>query len=292
MSAATLGRRLSRISHPIAYGTDVEDLVVPRGSKRLVGELAAWVVPHRVWEGRHHWHQLRSGGCTWRRSLRIAASGRRTNALVNTRLELLPGHVLDELRVAVDVGANIGEWTAGLLKLSSPRRVLVFEPSPRVFPIVRGRFADRSEVTVIQAAVGDVDGTTPFQLTEHSHNASVLEPRSDRQELLDGGGHVRERAQVDICRLDTALAGIEAVDLLKIDVQGFERSVLVGASSTLGKTSWALLEANFVSLYDGDLLLPELHGLMSNAGFSLANLSRPYIRKGQALFSDALYRRD
>lgn len=253
--------------------------------------MAAWVVPHRFWEARHQWRHLRSGGCSLRRSTRIALSGTRTNALVNTRLELLPGHVLDQMEVVVDVGANVGQWTAGVLKVSEPRQALVFEPSPHVFPVVRRRFAGRPEVTVIHAAVGDSDGTTPFYVTTHSHNASVLRPREEAQVLIDHGADVRERVDVEMLRLDTALAGVARVDILKIDVQGFEGRVLAGASATLARTSWVLLEANFVSLYQDDLLLPELHVLMLDAGFRLANLSRPHVRQGMALFADALYRR-
>lgn len=270
----------------------MSDLVVRRARDLVAGNVAAWVVPHRLWEARRRWSELRGGGCSTRRSLRLALSGRRTNALVNTRLELLPGQALDTLGVVVDVGANIGDWTAGVLDVTEPEQVRVFEPSPTVFPIVRDRFAARPAVTVLQAAVGDRDGTTPFYVTSHSHNASVLKPRGDAQEVIDHGGDVRREVDVPMVRLDTALADVDHVDLLKVDVQGFERGVLAGAPDTLKKSSFVLIEANFVSLYEGDLLLPELHGLMLDAGFTLANLSRPYVRNGQALFADALYRRD
>lgn len=263
-----------------------------RDVRAAVGSVAGWVVPHRAWEARRRWQQLHGGGCSHRRSLRLALSGKKTNALVNTRLELLPGRALDRLGTVVDVGANVGDWTAGVLAVTEPRQVIAFEPSPLVFPVVRERFADHPEVMVIQAAVGDDDGSTPFYLTDHSHNASALRPREDFEDIVDRGGHVRERVDVEMVCLDTALAQCDRIDLLKIDVQGFERSVLAGADATLAKTTWALVEANFVNLYEGDLLLPELHGVMVDAGFALANISRPYVRNGRALFADALYRRD
>lgn len=270
----------------------MDDLVVPSRRDALAGSVAAWLVPHRLWEARHRWGQLRSGGCSAKRSLTIALSGRRTNALVNSRLDLLPGHVLDNLVTLVDVGANVGQWTAGVLEVARPRHVRVFEPSPDVFPIVSRRFAARPEVKVVQAAVGDRNGTVSFYVTDHSHNASVLRPREDSDDLLDSGAHVRAEVDVKMVSLDTALADLATIDILKVDVQGFERSVLAGASATLRRTAWVLLEANFVSLYEDDLLLPELHALMLRAGFTLANLSHPYIRKGRALFADALYRCD
>lgn len=269
----------------------MEDLTVRQRREALLGSVAAWVTPYRLWEARHRWRALRSGGCSPRRSVAIALSGRKTNALINTRLELLPGEVLDKLRTVADIGANVGDWTAGVLDLARPSEVFVFEPSPRVYPIVRDRFAGLPGIHVIQAAIGDRDGSTPFHVTTHSHNGSVLEPRADTQNLVDHGGDVSQRVEVELLRLDKALAGVAQLDLLKIDVQGFERSVLAGAPETLRRTSWVLIEANFVSLYEGDVLLPELHDLMVSAGFELSNLSRPYVRNRVALFSDALYRR-
>lgn len=222
-----------------------------RARETLAADLAAWVVPHRLWEARHRWRQLRSGGCSARRSLRISLSGVRTNALVNTRLELLPGHTLDGIGVVVDVGANVGDWTAGVLRVAEPRQVFLFEPSPQVFPVVQNRFAAQPSVRVIQAAVGDRDGTTPFYLTRHSHNASVLRPRQDARELLDDGGAIRQQVDVDMLRLDTALADVDRIGILKIDVQGIERDVLAGGRVILERAAWVLVEANFVSLYEG-----------------------------------------
>lgn len=273
------------------YGTAVDDLVRRAGGGARVGAVAGWVVPHRAWEARRWWRQLRSGGCSARRSMAIALSGRRTNAMVNTRLDLLPGRALDHVGVVADVGANVGDWTAGLLAVAEPRRVFAFEPSPEVFPALGGRFGGRAEVTLVNAAAGEVDGTTPFHLTAHPHNSSVLRPRADAQGLIDHGGDLRRLVDVAMVRLDTALASVESLDILKVDVQGFERSVLAGAHDLLRRTTWVLVEANFVSLYDGDLLLADLHQLMLAEGFSLANLSQPYVRDGTALFSDALYRR-
>ena len=127
-------------------------------------------------------------------------------------------------------------------------------------------------------------------MTTHSHNASVLRVRDEMTDALSGGGTVLETVVVPSVTLDRAFAEVPMFSVLKIDVQGYERQVIAGAMASLERTRWVILEANFVSHYEGDALLPELHQLMTSAGFELANLSAPLIANGRALFSDALYR--
>jgi hypothetical protein len=54
---------------------------------------------------------------------------------------------------------------------------------------------------------------------------------------------------------------------LKIDVQGYEKEVLLGACETLSRVLILELELSFVSLYEGQGILPELFVLVSGLGF-------------------------
>jgi FkbM family methyltransferase len=258
--------------------------------KSTLRSAALWVAPHGVIEAARAFQELRAGGLHPRRAVPLAVSTHRRNHLRNTRLGLLPPAALDELDVVVDVGANVGDWTAGVLAVTSPLRLIALEPTPRLAEELRRRFADHREVEVVAAAAGPEDGTVRFNVTSHSHNSSVLRAREEMSDVLSGGIAVVQTVEVPQVRLDTLLAGT-AVSLLKVDVQGYERAVLAGAGDVLRRTQWVLLEANFVSHYEGDTLLPELHQTMVEAGFELSNLSQPLVAGGQALFSDALYRR-
>ena len=80
------------------------------------------------------------------------------------------------------------------------------------------------------------------------------------------------------------------MDLLKIDVQGFERAVLAGARYVLKNTRAVLMEVNLQSHYAGDDTLPALWNQLAAQGFSLWSLSPPFTgADGKALWADALF---
>jgi FkbM family methyltransferase len=137
--------------------------------------------------------------------------------------------------VAIDVGANIGWHTLLLARLvGSAGRVIAAEANPHV----RVRLTENlqlnrfDQVEVVPFAIGDADGVAQF------HGPRADDPGA-------GNGHVvfaaeaaqRETIQVETRRLDSICpkAGIERLDLVKIDVEGFEWPVLQGGEETISR---------------------------------------------------------
>ncbi|MGI8684750.1 MAG: FkbM family methyltransferase [Acidimicrobiales bacterium] len=234
---------------------------------------------------------LRRGGSAWSAGLRIASVPRRRNLLHNSRLDLLPAQELRRLGVVVDIGANVGDWSAAVLELAAPGLVLAVEPAPATAEQLRERFRSDARVRVVEAAVGACDGQTSFHVTKHSHSGSVVLAAGTHRHLLGARADVVADVDVEMVSLDSLLGDLHEISLLKIDVQGYERAVLAGAKAALAKTRWVLLEANFVHQYEGDALLPELVLTLEAAGFELTNMSEPLVAQGQALFADVVFHR-
>lgn len=119
----------------------------------------------------------------------------------------------------VDVGANIGYYALLFARLTGPEgRILAVEPEPdNLIELRRNLTHNRiAGAEVIAAAAGREDGETWL---ERGINGRVS---------TGGVGGVR----VALRRLDTLLAG-RPVDLIKIDVEGYEGEVLAGAAETL-----------------------------------------------------------
>jgi FkbM family methyltransferase len=130
--------------------------------------------------------------------------------------------------VVVDVGANIG--CTSILFAQRARRVLAFEASPSTFAFLHRNIerAGLRNVELHNEALGAEPGVS--QLTYAVVNraggfVSAGTPTSS--------GHVTET--ITIARLDDAVrrAALDSLDLLKIDVEGFEKSVLDGGVDTL-----------------------------------------------------------
>lgn len=151
--------------------------------------------------------------------------------------ELFLWHYLGPGMTYVDVGANIGTTTlAAADAVGATGTVIAFEPHPQTFRDLADSVALNpdlaSRISLVPAAVGDSTGTARI---------SDL-PENDVNHIDMAGIPVR------MTTLDEALDGTAHIDLLKIDVEGYEKNVLRGARETLGKTSaiyFESCEANF-----------------------------------------------
>lgn len=122
--------------------------------------------------------------------------------------------------VFVDVGANIGYYSLYASRLvGSSGAVLAYEPLPDAFAEL-ARNAPPN-VTVRRVAVGSRSGTIEFGVRDEADMSSFD---------IQGASSV---LQVPLTTLDEALAELTRLDLLKIDVEGYEMEVLEGADTTI-----------------------------------------------------------
>lgn len=135
----------------------------------------------------------------------------------------LCARVLRADSVAIDIGANIGV-TALIMSafVGGEGRVAAFEPGPRIFDLLAANVQANgaTQVEPRRCAVGSADGVMPF------------EEDSAYGHLLAEGG---SGAAVEVRTLDGLVGelGLNRLDLLKIDTEGFEGEVLAGAKDTL-----------------------------------------------------------
>ena len=205
-------------------------------------------------------------------------------------LNLLPAGQWKSLRYVVDVGANVGQWSNALLELVRPEKLIMIEPGPEIFAQLREKFGGRAGVELHNVAIGDRNGTTTLRMTRDSTGASVLPPRAEMKELVGGNWTVEKEIECPMRTLDSLLAALPEISLLKIDVQGYEKETLAGAAETLAKTKFLLIELNYMPQYEGGSWFGEIHELLTCAhGFVLLDVTKPLRLNGRASMSDALY---
>lgn len=139
----------------------------------------------------------------------------------------------------VDVGANIGIFTVVGAHLVGPSGAVVcFEPEPSNYRLLLQNLA-RNGVTNVRAenvAVGARAETRTLHLEGRSiATHSLLTTHRT--------GRIEAQIEVNVVRLDEHLTpDIERIDLLKIDVEGYEPFVLEGAESILDRVGCVLFE--------------------------------------------------
>jgi FkbM family methyltransferase len=200
-----------------------------------------------------------------------------------------PGH-WKSLRYVVDVGANVGQWSNALLELVSPEKLIMIEPEPAAFAQLRTKFSGKANVEMHNVAIGKENGVTTLHVTRDSTGASVLPPRAEMKELIGGNWAVENEVECSLRTLDSLVAALPEISLLKIDVQGYEKETLAGAAQTLAKTRFLLIELNYMPQYEGGSWFGEIHQLLTRTHrFVLVDATKPLRLNGRASMSDGLY---
>lgn len=136
--------------------------------------------------------------------------------------------------VILDVGANRGQYATLARSIFPAAKIYSFEPSPSAFRQLEA-LAPSLTITAIPAAVGATDGSiTLFDFTSAPGSECATVMPGMLEEIY---GLPSTATVVDLTTLDSFLAnaGLSHIDLLKIDVEGFELEVLQGAKNALGR---------------------------------------------------------
>lgn len=144
--------------------------------------------------------------------------------------------------VFVDVGANFGYFTclvAAGMRATPGSRVVAIEPNPymlRLLDINTRINWSMAPVRVVPAAVADVRGAFLLAIPENQPgNASLVAIGSAPPSKPLGASNETTKINVDVLTLDDILCNERRVDLIKVDVEGFETAVFRGGSETLAR---------------------------------------------------------
>ena len=189
----------------------------------------------------------------------------------------------------VDIGAHRGEWAMVCAKLFPKAEILSLEPVPEYFRNARARASRFPRWQVVCAAAGRERGTLPLEVRGQRSSLKRI-AGAEFAEWVSGTTPSEGIQSVEVDTLDALLGrqGFSPVDLLKIDAEGYEREILVGASNTLKHTKQILIEVRFYELFEGGPSFWEVHEMLGAQGFALMHL-KPC--KGQCLWADATYAR-
>jgi FkbM family methyltransferase len=177
----------------------------------------------------------------------------------------------DRLTTIVDVGANPlnGNPPYALMRRAGVVRIIGFEPQPDVLQILHDQAGPNE--TYLPYAVGS-GSTETLYVTRNSGLVSTLEPEPWIGDYLNPwwrrATEIRDTVPMKTVRLDD-LAEIDAVDFLKIDIQGGELAVFRGAREKLATTAVIQTEVAILSYYRNQPTFGDIQSELTGQGFLL-----------------------
>lgn len=168
-----------------------------------------------------------------------------------------------------DVGANQGLYTLYFSRQSPEGRVYAFEPDPRLFSALKENVQRNGVVNVdlFNAAVASQTARLTLQAGRFNRGDNRIVPN----DLASP-----DTVEVDAMPLDHAIAG-GRLDLLKVDVQGFEVQVLRGAERLIQANHNLVILLEFWphGLRSAASSPEELLDILLKAGFSVFRYTNP-----------------
>ena len=131
-----------------------------------------------------------------------------------------------KLRRVIDCGGHKGNWTINWY--DKCEKIEVFEPNPEILPILKEQTKEIKNMSLYEVALGDKPGNVSMCYETH-----------------EGTYHVESQkpGPIEIKTLDSY--NFTEVDVIKIDVEGFEVPLLDGARETIiNNKPWIQIEAN------------------------------------------------
>lgn len=152
------------------------------------------------------------------------------------RRQRLLGRFLAPGALALDVGANVGEWTAAARSLGA--RVVAVEPHPICLMTLRKRFASDPSVAIEPMAVADGVGSATLHLGTTSEVSTLSDAFRDAYGRASVDGEPAavgwtSTLEVETTTLDVLIARHGTPALTKLDVEGFEQTALAGLNARL-----------------------------------------------------------
>lgn len=143
-----------------------------------------------------------------------------------------------------------------------------FEGDSRHIRKIQETYGDK--VTIYNDFLSDGTEKTLYLASEASGMTSLLKPNLTALKFFNGFelfGKIYKTEQIQTKRLDD-VTGIPSIDLLKMDIQGSELSVLENGLSTLKECLAIQLEVSYICLYENQPTFGEIDVWMRRNGFS------------------------
>ncbi len=178
------------------------------------------------------------------------------------------------INLVLDVGANGGQYASELRRDGYRGRIWSYEPTSAAFAKLNRSAASDELWKAINCGCGARTGAAEIYIAGNSQSSSLL-PMLERHLANAPDSAYVSHEHISICTLDEdALPALTPEDKvwLKIDTQGYEAEVILGAEKLMRRIDGLECELSLLPLYDGQPLIDEMLGTIYRMGFRMVGV--------------------
>lgn len=196
--------------------------------------------------------------------------------------------------VIFDVGAHVGITAKTYRRLFPTAAIYCFEPFAQSFEKLSRKMEGDAHSHIHKVALSDKKGKGVLNSNLSSATNSLL-PTDKRGALYWGEGllDTKDEVEVTTTTIDAFCHenDITKIDILKMDVQGAEYSVLMGAKDMLARQRVSLIYTELIICpsYAGQHKLQEYLVLLDSLGYDFYDLYNPVRRNHQLIQADLVF---
>lgn len=196
----------------------------------------------------------------------------------------------EPINVIFDVGANIGQSVHWFKEHYPKASIYSFEPVKSSFLKLKENTKTYNNIYLEHKALGEVEDKVSIRLHNETEVYSTLNSLDQKLMNNEPNAPVEE---IEVSTVDHYLQtnNIEYIDLLKLDVEKWEMSVLKGANRSLkeGKIKFVLSEVGFQASESRFTNFNELSSYLKSLHYSFVGLYEVRLHNNRAHFGNALF---
>lgn len=158
-------------------------------------------------------------------------------------------HILNDEVTIFDIGSNKGQYAESVINAFQGKKLHLhcFEPSAYTFSVLSqtlSKYTDKSiDITLNNFALGKECGTAPLYMNIPGSGLASLTQR--RLQHFDISMDNFEEVQINTVDKYVSENEIKNIDILKLDVEGHELDVFIGAYETLKESKCRFIQFEF-----------------------------------------------
>jgi FkbM family methyltransferase len=199
------------------------------------------------------------------------------------------------IHTVFDIGANVGQFASEIHRVLPDAMLYSFEPLEDCYNELLKKMGHLPRFRAFNFALGDTNGQAEIYRNDYTPSSYLLPMQDLHKRVFPFTGHTTAQ-KTEIRRLDDISQQLDVVDnvLVKIDVQGMEDKVILGAEKLISRASILIVETTFEPLYNAQPLFDEIYDLLRQRGFVFVGSENPgrNSKDGRILYCDSLFMRE